>query len=288
MVKTDNNSNVYDSEFITHFPSNHSASQETIVSPSMYSPTISYSVEEENWINRQLQKFDTAWQKIHLGEDHIKEFIMYSFDVPLSKGFMANAFGIFIERFRMVLKIHPEFNSLNQCQQHKLWKANSLMAIGVIVAKLEACKTGNEQFAFAKGNEMNSWIFQMAYKNKMKKLTMDMANISTGVLSATELESFGRLVTSVGDLIQDQTNFKLFTLVLLFSDDEACSPEMKVLRNTYLNVIRRCNSYLFTGDDSLDELDNLTFGHLVYSKFSSCISSIKELALYCVKVMGRG
>ena len=65
---------------------------------------------------------------------HIKEFIMHSFDVPLSKGFMADAFGIFIERYRMVMKIHPEFNSLNQCQQHKLWKANSLMAIGVIVA----------------------------------------------------------------------------------------------------------------------------------------------------------
>ena len=287
MVRTDN-SKVYNSEFITNFPSNHSASQEMMVSPSLYSPTIIYSVEEENWINCQLQKFDTAWQKIPLGEDHIKEFIMHSFDVPLSKGFMADAFGIFIERYRMVMKIHPEFKSLNSLQQHKLWKANSLMAIGVIVAKLEACKTGNEQFAFSRGNEMNSWIFQMAYKNKMKKLTMDMANISTGVLSATELEKFGRLVTTVGELIQDQENFKLFTLVLLFSDDEACSPEMKVLRNTYLNVIRRRNSYLFTGDDPHNELNNLTFGHLVYSRFSSSISSIKELALYCVKVMGRG
>ena len=287
MVRTDN-SKVYNSEFITNFPSNHSASQEMMVSPSLYSPTISYSVEEEHWINCQLQKFDTAWQKIPLGEDHIKEFIMHSYDVPLSKGFMADAFGIFIERYRMIMKIHPEFNSLNQCQQHKLWKANSLMAIGAICAKLESCKTGNEQFAFSRGNQMNSWIFQMAHKNKMKKLTMDKANISTGVLSATELEKFGRLVTSVGELIQDQENFKLFTLVLLFSDDEACSPELKVLRNTYLNVIRRRNSYLFTGDDSHNELNNLTFGHLVYSRFSSCISSIKELALYCVKVMGRG
>ena len=288
MVKTDNNSKVYNSEFITNFPSNHSASQEMMVSPSLYSPTISFSIEEENWINCQLQKFDTAWQKIPLGEDHIKEFIMHSYDVPLSKGFMGTAFGIFIERYRMIMKIHPEFNSLNQSQQHKLWKSNSLMAIGAIVAKLESCKTGNEQFAFSRGNQMNSWIFQMAHKNKMKKLTMDTANISTGVLSATELEKFGRLVTTVGELIQDQENFKLFTLVLLFSDDEACSPEMKVLRNTYLNVIRRRNSYLFTGDDSHNELNNLTFGHLVYSKFSSCISSIKELALYCVKVMGRG
>ena len=287
MVRTDN-SKVYNSEFITNFPSNHSASQEMMVSPSLYSPTISFSIEEENWINCQLQKFDTAWQKIPLGEDHIKEFIMHSYDVPLSKGFMGTAFGIFIERYRMIMKIHPEFNSLNQSQQHKLWKSNSLMAIGAIVAKLESCKTGNEQFAFSRGNQMNSWIFQMAYKNKMKKLTMDMANISTGVLSATELEKFGRLVTTVGELIQDQENFKLFTLVLLFSDDEACSPEMKVLRNTYLNVIRRRNSYLFTGDDSDNELNNMTFGHLVYSRFSSCISSIKELALYCVKVMGRG
>ena len=145
---------------------------------------------------------------------------MYSYGVPLSKRFMATSMATYIERYRMVLKIQPEFNNLSQSQQEKIWKENSLLAIGVIVAKMESCKTGNEQLFFAKGNEINCWINQMSDKNQLKKLTMDMANISTGVLSALELKNFRRLVKEVGDLIQDQETFKLITLALLFSDNE--------------------------------------------------------------------
>ena len=48
---------------------------------------------------------------------------------------------------------------------------------------------------------------------------MNMANISTGILSNHELENFGRLVKNVGEILQDQETLKLFTLALLFSDE---------------------------------------------------------------------
>ena len=49
---------------------------------------------------------------------------MYSYGVPLSKRFMATSMATYIERYRMVLKIQPEFNNLSQSQQEKIWKEN--------------------------------------------------------------------------------------------------------------------------------------------------------------------
>ena len=93
------------------------------------------------------------------------------------------------------------------------------------------------------------------------------------------------MVKTVGELIQDQETYKLFTLALLFSfDEEIYSPEMGLLKNTYLNIIRRRTSYLsHLADDSVEDM---AFGQLVYSRFSSCISSVKDVAMFCQKVMG--
>ena len=117
----------YDKVPLGELSTNH---PEVKYSPNSYSLTLQYSAEEENWIQCQLSKYDLAWQKIPLGDEHTKEFIMYSYDVPLSKSFMPRAMAIFIERYRMVMKIHPEFNNLNRFQQERLWRINSLSAIG--------------------------------------------------------------------------------------------------------------------------------------------------------------
>ena len=102
-----------------------------------------------------------------------------------------------------------------------------------------------------------------------------------------ELENIWHLVKGVCDLIQDQETFKLFTLALLFSGNEVSIPEIKLLKDTYLNVIRRRKNldmdFMYQNESSNE---NLAFGHLVYSRFNSCISSIKELSIYIQKVMG--
>ena len=90
-----------------------------------------------------------------------------------------------------------------------------------------------------------------------------------------------------GDLIQDQETFKLFTLGLLFSGNEVSIPEIKLLKDTYLNVIsRRKNLDVDLMYQSESSIENMAIGHLVYSRFNSCISSIKELSIYIQKVMG--
>ncbi len=52
-----------------------------------------------------------------MGEDYVNEFIMFSYDVPLSKHFVYRGYATFAERFRRVLKTQPGFNDLNDKDQ---------------------------------------------------------------------------------------------------------------------------------------------------------------------------
>ena len=107
----------------------------------------------------------------------------------------------------------------------------------------------------------------------------------SGVFSDTELARFGKLTQGIGELIHDDQTFRLFTLVLLFSDVDN-QPNLTRLRDSYLSIIRRRLSHL--QDSSFQNYDNdLAIGSLVYSKFSSCVAGIKELSFFVQKLLDR-
>ena len=106
----------------------------------------------------------------------------------------------------------------------------------------------------------------------------------SGVFSDTELARFGKLTQDIGELIHDDETFRLFTLVLLFSDVDN-QPNLTRLRDSYLSIIRRRLSHL--QDSNFQNYDDLAIGSLVYSKFSSCVAGIKELSFFVQKLLNR-
>ena len=107
----------------------------------------------------------------------------------------------------------------------------------------------------------------------------------SGVFSDTELARFGKLTQDIGELIHDDQTFRLFTLVLLFSDVDN-QPNLTRLRDSYLSIIRRRLSHL--QDSNFQNYDDdLAIGSLVYSKFSSCVAGIKELSIFVQKLLDR-
>jgi hypothetical protein len=62
------------------FESEGSATSKTIV--------MLYTDEEEGWLRKQFQLLDDAHKSVRWGEETIKEFMMYSLEVPVSKHFM--------------------------------------------------------------------------------------------------------------------------------------------------------------------------------------------------------
>ena len=47
-----------------------------------------YTVEEEAWLRSSLDRFSAAYNEVSLGEEFRNEFVMFSYDVPLSKRFV--------------------------------------------------------------------------------------------------------------------------------------------------------------------------------------------------------
>ena len=52
-----------------------------------------FTIEESHWLSRRVSKLEETWGSVSLGEDHLREFVMWSFDVPVGKNFFRNAIG---------------------------------------------------------------------------------------------------------------------------------------------------------------------------------------------------
>lgn len=262
-------------------PPSDSSSSDHGKSPNFDLIALQYGQDEEKWLQGQLKKFDVAWNIVGMGEELMKEFIMYSYDVPLSKHFMLSSMNVFNERFRHILKMHPEFMALSDAQQNRMWAQNLIYGSAMNFAKLETCETGNEQHYFATGfPDRQTYLDGIMNNQKLKKLQMTVANKESGFISQDFLANFNRLVTNIGEVIQNVETFKLFTLVLLFSDVEDI-PSILKLRNCYLNVIRRRNHHLLAEASGANDL---AFGSMVYSRFNACVCDVKELAMIVRKL----
>ena len=102
------------------------------------------------------------------------------------------------------------------------------------------------------------------------------------------MATYQRLIKHIGEIIYNDETFKLFVLVLLFSDIDDChSQSLTCLRNSYLNVIRRRLDHVYIEDYSVVNYDNLAIGHMIYSKFNSCIVDIKELSTFMQKLLAK-
>ena len=58
-----------------------------------------------------------AYASVSIGEDLVNEFVMYSFDVPLSKKFFPLCHNAFLERSWRIYKKHAEFQALTLSEQ---------------------------------------------------------------------------------------------------------------------------------------------------------------------------
>ena len=213
-----------------------------------------------------------------LGEDHIREFIMFSFDVPVSKSYMHNAIAVYNERVLRLLKMHKEFQMLPNHLQTILIKRNRMYISALQCAVCENSETGYEQLVFTYGEsdkKIMSEEFAHVSAKQIKKMTMANVNKCTNYLADPLMERFNRLVQDIGEYIKTDSMFKLVTLVLLFSDITSLeSPMLKEVCNRYLNVMmRQRQEEISTSYEFYEENEDSTS-----TQFSICISNIKKLA----------
>ena len=74
-------------------------------------------LQEELWIQKKFLLMEKKYSSVSLGEDMVNEFVMFSFDVPLSKCFFPECHKAFLERTWRIQKMHAEFEALTLLEQ---------------------------------------------------------------------------------------------------------------------------------------------------------------------------
>lgn len=234
--------------------------------------TMPYTQEEECWLIRQFEKFDRAFHDVSFGEEALKEFVMFSYDVPLSKAFVPKLVSVFTERFRRIMKVHDEFNALNDHDQGQLLSNNVMDAVSLCIAKVENFDTGNQQLKFALG-KLDDGIFQQQYfgvmdVSQLKRMTLIRINDMTAMMGNSDLiKEFQGISSHLSSLVQSVDIFKLLIFITMFStNDQVRSSSMDEVQNKYLTIFKR----------KLQSLSNATFAD-TFDQFKNALQDIRKL-----------
>ena len=230
-----------------------------------------------------LKTFDQAWNSVRLGEHSVKEFILYSFDVPLRKNFIPESCTNFNERARRVMMSHHVFRKLSDNLQAQIWKRNAYYGAAITCSKLEACNSGLEQATVAFNNIDKEYVeneFPTFDIQSLKKLTLMQSNKISKVLVDKDAMRYHDLVQEIGAIIHDETTFKLFMLLFMFSDFDHIE-EIRMLKSNYLNLFLRRKGMSFQTE--CPDVQN-AIGRDYYCSLSSCVRKVKELTKIMMKM----
>lgn len=242
-----------------------------------------FSDEEDSWLSNQLNHFDQVWHSVPLGDDYVREVIMFSYDVPTSKSFVRNCVSVFNERFKRIMMNYDCFSQLSQNIQSLIFQRNLFLGSALLVAKLEYIESGSEQLFYAMGSfDRKQWKEETKSlpHHAIKKFELAKENQFLQIFSEEDCKQFQHLVNVIGETVKDDTMLKLFTMVMLFKDyDINGAGELKKLQEFYLNIIRRKHDSI--GKDV--ETCRTSFGVEVYSRLQSCIKDIQKLSILLAK-----
>ena len=238
-----------------------------------------YTREEENWLKKQLENFNEAYHAVSLGSDLINEFVMYTFDVPLSKSFIPNELSAFNERCRRILKIHPEFNALTDDEQREVCRENCVKAAALCSVKSESYDSGNKQLEFCLGkDDETEWTsnYLPRIKTEIKKVMISDWNVTSNALDTESLLTYLQLSGSLTTTLEDSENFKLIALMALFSGKTGnANQALRLLEKRYSTLLQRRAAAAASNDGS-DK--NKKKSKSSYAKICRGIDGIDELS----------
>jgi len=228
-------------------------------------------MEEGKWLENQLSLLDSAFASVNLGEEIVKEAVMYSFDVPVSKHFTPHVIRVMTERVRKVMILHPEFRNLSCSAQHQLFERNSIFGVALYGAKIESFKNGSDLHYFMMGSQDVEWHranYEAFFSDRtMKKLNMSITNQFSGILSKKDLDEYQRLNSEIEDVVKSDVAFKLCLLILVFSS--GAFPEVQNLARAYANAVRRQLN---------NKSGNAALGDVIYCSLLKSVDNIQKLS----------
>jgi len=177
---------------------------------------MAYTDEEEAWLNKQLQHYNDAYLSVPMGEEILKEAMMNSLGVPLSKTFFTKNFAIYLERFWRIVKHNPELTNLSASDVELLKKnCKNALAIDHIIYKIimlmVLTEPGDEEIHVNSGLSRLNSQFRILLQRRMEwegKYEKSHADIMFA------LSTVPQIVQILGKIIEKKWKKNIFKKVL--------------------------------------------------------------------------
>ena len=116
----------------------------------------------------------------------------------------------FNERFRKDMKMHDEFRNLPDHLQSKLWERNSFYGAALNVAKIETCKTGEDQLKCAYGNSDKNLVASIFGNTNfsVKSLKVLLISHTNHNKDLAKIPESKQLITRYTQLVREKMNLK--------------------------------------------------------------------------------
>ena len=161
----------------------------------------------------ELEVFDQSFKDVSMGDEWLKEFVMFSFDVPLSKHFASTTFRTLRQRFQRILQSNPQYQSLNPSDQDEIWRQGSMKAATLWLIKSEYLESGKDQLHFFLGqDDLCTWqkYYQINFP-KFQQMTLKKVSLVSDLFDSQE-----KISVKLDNLIEPAEVFQTMTLCSLY------------------------------------------------------------------------
>ena len=234
-------------------------------------PNLHYGPNEDICYHQICNQLITAYNSMPLGEDLVKECLMYSLDVPVSKNFVSRTLRICIERLYKMYALHEEIQMLTHNQYMTLWPEAYIYGLTITWVRIETSLSIQDQLTYLTGQSEKLLLSQPHFLKAIERggnRPLRLINISQTddiVWQKEDLESIQCLMSSLKNLTGDHVNLKLFKLVSMFCSTGADNlPTIAQLKRRYLTLLsqKARNTLGAVGDDQsksvlLETLENV-------------------------------
>lgn len=210
--------------------------------------TLLHTVEEDGWVDSQFDVFQREYGGVSLGDEVLNDWIMFSFDVPLSKKMAFNVVGCFAERCRRLLMAHEEVRRLPNEAMAGLFHANVFDGIGVLITKLDRTEDPYVQLRFLLG-DLDCRIYKSRYgrvleNKRLKRIHNKHVNDTIQLMDDnSRCKEMEERMTVIHAVVRDVELLQLFVLCSLLQPPadmpaDAAGP-IAALQGRYLACLRR-------------------------------------------------
>jgi hypothetical protein len=238
--------------------------------------TISYTQGEEVWIQGKFLQFQTEYKSVIPPADYFQELLDLLLEAKkVSETFIATWMGMEMERFRRILKMHPEFQKLSDRDQEMLLRNNQSSATALSVVRIEIQTSGKDQFKQIVGViDSNKTDWENEYNqsidiDKFKSSYLHKKELNLGKLDALSIQSYFDILKDLSKMCSNHQLYQLFILLTVLDidglPDQRNFIEISRIRQTYLRVFLR-------------KLASMGCAFHNYAHFCNTLSKVKTFA----------